>query len=317
MEDSPNEAIKNNVFGTYKTALAADKYGAKKFVLISTDKAVNPTNIMGASKRICEMIIQVFSHRSETEYVAVRFGNVLASNGSVVQLFKKQIAAGGPVTVTHRDIVRYFMTIPEAVSLVLQAGASTAGGEIFVLDMGQPVKIAELARNLISLSGYEPGVDIEIKYTGLRPGEKLYEEMLMKEEGLQSTENDRIHIGKPIEFDDDEFLKDLEELYQAAYAETDHMKKIVKKIVPTYHLRESDVIRDEKIQAGWKKDFQDASSNLPEAFMNRGVADIEVSNTDAVEKEKQIVNQYQVYMIEDMKRAEGRRRSQVSGKSGR
>lgn len=317
MEDSPNEAIKNNVFGTYKTALAADKYGAKKFVLISTDKAVNPTNIMGASKRICEMIIQVFSHRSETEYVAVRFGNVLASNGSVVQLFKKQIAAGGPVTVTHRDIVRYFMTIPEAVSLVLQAGASAAGGEIFVLDMGQPVKIAELARNLISLSGYEPGVDIEIKYTGLRPGEKLYEEMLMKEEGLQSTENDRIHIGKPIEFDDDEFLKDLEELYQAAYAETDHMKKIVKKIVPTYHLRESDVIRDEKIQAEWKKDFQDSSSNLPEAFMNRGVADIEVSNTDAVEKEKQIVNQYQVYMIEDLKRAEGRRRSQVSGKSGR
>ena len=227
MEDSPNEAIKNNVFGTYKTAFAADKYGTKKFVLISTDKAVNPTNIMGASKRMGEMIIQVFNHRSETEYVAVRFGNVLESNGSVVPLFKKQIAAGGPVTVTHPDIVRYFMMIPEAVSLVLQAGASAKGGEIFVLDMGQPMKIADLARNLIHLSGYEAGVDIEIKYTGLRPGEKLYEEMLMEEEGLQSTENDRIHIGKPIEFDEEEFLKDLEELYQAAYAETDHMKRIV------------------------------------------------------------------------------------------
>lgn len=314
MEDSPNEAIKNNVFGTYKTALAADKYGAEKFVLISTDKAVNPTNIMGASKRMCEMIIQVFSNRSETEYVAVRFGNVLESNGSVVPLFKKQIAAGGPVTVTHPDIVRYFMTIPEAVSLVLQAGASAEGGEIFVLDMGQPMKIAELARNLISLSGYEPDTDIEIKYTGLRPGEKLYEEMLMEEEGLQSTENDRIHIGKPIEFDEEEFLKDLEELYQAAYAETDHMKKIVKKIVPTYHLKESDIIRDEKIQAGWKKDFQDASSNLPEAFLNRGVADVEVGSQNMAEKEKKTVNRYQVYMIDDLKKQEGKRRIQAGGK---
>lgn len=280
MEDSPNEAIKNNVFGTYKVALAADKYNAKKFVLISTDKAVNPTNIMGASKRICEMIIQVFNNRSDTEYVAVRFGNVLGSNGSVIPLFKKQIAAGGPVTVTHPDIVRYFMTIPEAVSLVLQAGASAAGGEIFVLDMGQPVKIAELAKNLIQLSGYEVDVDIAIQYTGLRPGEKLYEEMLMKEEGLQSTENDQIYIGKPIEFDENQFLKDLEELYQAAYAETDHMKKIVKRIVPTYKLRNADIIRDKKIQDGWKE-FRDSSSNLPEAFMNRGIADIDVQTQDS------------------------------------
>nr|WP_305181944.1 nucleoside-diphosphate sugar epimerase/dehydratase [uncultured Schaedlerella sp.] len=276
MEDSPNEAIKNNVFGTYKVALAADKYGTKKFVLISTDKAVNPTNIMGASKRICEMIIQVFNNRSETEYVAVRFGNVLGSNGSVIPLFKKQIAAGGPVTVTHPDIVRYFMTIPEAVSLVLQAGVNAEGGEIFVLDMGQPVKIAELAQNLIRLSGFEVDTDIKIKYTGLRPGEKLYEEILMDEEGLQSTENERIHIGRPIEFDEEEFLKDLEELYQSAYAETDHMKKIVKKIVPTYHLRKSDIVRDQRIQAEWKKEFQDTSSKLPDAFLNRGIADVDV-----------------------------------------
>lgn len=285
MEDSPNEAIKNNVFGTYKVALAADKYRVSKFVLISTDKAVNPTNIMGASKRMCEMIIQTFSNRSETEFVAVRFGNVLGSNGSVIPLFKKQIEAGGPVTVTHPDIIRYFMTIPEAVSLVLQAGASAKGGEIFVLDMGQPVKIADLAKNLIRLSGYKEGVDIEIKYTGLRPGEKLYEELLMEEEGLQSTENELIHIGRPIEFDEEEFLVDLEELYQAAYAETDHMKTIVKKIVPTYHLRKDDIIRDQQIQAGWKKDFPDASSNLPSAFLNRGIADIDVEQTRQHDKE--------------------------------
>lgn len=320
MEDSPNEAIKNNVFGTYKVALAADKYHTKKFVLISTDKAVNPTNIMGASKRICEMIIQVFSNRSDTEYVAVRFGNVLGSNGSVIPLFKKQIAAGGPVTVTHPDIVRYFMTIPEAVSLVLQAGASAEGGEIFVLDMGQPVKIADLARNLIQLSGYEAGVDIEIKYTGLRPGEKLYEELLMEEEGLRSTENERIHIGRPIEFDEEEFLKDLEELYQSAYAETDHMKKIVKKLVPTYNLRKADIIRDQKIQSEWKKDFQDCSSNLPDAFLNRGIADVDVNKKQTEQKKKenqqdQPENNYrQVYMIDDVKKAEPKRRAQAVGK---
>ena len=206
MEDSPNEAIKNNVFGTYKTARAADKYGVKKFVLISTDKAVNPTNIMGASKRMCEMIVQTFSKYSRTEYVIVRFGNVLGSNGSVIPLFKKQMEAGGPVTVTHPDIIRYFMTIPEAVSLVLQAGAYAHGGEIFVLDMGEPVKIADLAKNLIRLSGYTLGVNMEIKYTGLRPGEKLYEELLTKEEGLQKTANDLIFIGKPLEFDEVHFL---------------------------------------------------------------------------------------------------------------
>ena len=278
MEDSPNEAIKNNVFGTYKVALAADRYKTSKFVLISTDKAVNPTNIMGASKRMCEMIIQVFNNRSKTEYVAVRFGNVLGSNGSVIPLFRKQIEEGGPVTVTHPDIIRYFMTIPEAVSLVLQAGASAKGGEIFVLDMGKPVKIADLARNMIRLSGLKEGVDIEIKYTGLRPGEKLYEELLMEEEGLKGTENELIHIGRPLEFHEEEFLKDLEELYQEAYAETDQMKRIVKKIVPTYHLREADIIRDQKIQSGWKKDFQDTRTNLPTAFLNRGVADMDVAH---------------------------------------
>lgn len=282
MEDSPNEAIKNNVFGTYKVALAADKYGVSKFVLISTDKAVNPTNIMGASKRICEMIIQVFNNRSKTEYVAVRFGNVLGSNGSVIPLFKKQIEAGGPVTVTHPDIIRYFMTIPEAVSLVLQAGVDAKGGEIFVLDMGKPVKIVDLARNLIRLSGYKEGTDIEIAFTGLRPGEKLYEELLMAEEGLQSTENKLIHIGKPIEFDEDQFLKDLEQLYYAAYAETDQMKMIVKKMVPTYNLKETDIIRDQKIQSEWKKEFPDCQSKLPEKFMNRGVADIDVFNEENV-----------------------------------
>ena len=278
MEDSPNEAIKNNVFGTYKVALAADRYKTSKFVLISTDKAVNPTNIMGASKRMCEMIIQVFNNRSKTEYVAVRFGNVLGSNGSVIPLFRKQIEEGGPVTVTNPDIIRYFMTIPEAVSLVLQAGASAKGGEIFVLDMGKPVKIADLARNMIRLSGLKEGVDIEIKYTGLRPGEKLYEELLMEEEGLKGTENELIHIGRPLEFQEEEFLKDLEELYQEAYAETDQMKRIVKKIVPTYHLREADIIRDQKIQSGWKKDFQDTRTNLPTAFLNRGVADMDVAH---------------------------------------
>lgn len=267
METSPNEAIKNNAVGTYKTAYAAMIYGCQRFVLISTDKAVNPTNIMGASKRICEMIIQSFDRmikegkadkmpmlytHSETEhdilnqirqkrfiprteYVAVRFGNVLGSNGSVIPLFKKQIAEGGPVTVTHPDIIRYFMTIPEAVSLVLSAGTDAQGGEIFVLDMGSPVKIDTLARNLIRLSGHKPDVDIKIEYTGLRPGEKLYEEKLMAEEGLKKTKNKLIHIGCPIPFDSEEFLKELSVLMKAAYDNDPHIREMVEEIVPTYH----------------------------------------------------------------------------------
>lgn len=265
MENSPNEAIKNNVVGTYNTAFAALKYHAKKFVLISTDKAVNPTNIMGASKRICEMIIQSFdqvikedkfdilpyldlykgpSYLKElkddknsynTQFVAVRFGNVLGSNGSVIPLFKKQIEDGGPVTVTHPDIVRYFMTIPEAVSLVLEAGTYAKGGEIFVLDMGEPVKIDTLARNLIKLSGYEPDVDIKVEYTGLRPGEKMYEEKLMDEEGIKKTENDLIHIGKPIKFDLEEFLILLKEISYLSRANSDEIYGFVKKIVRTYN----------------------------------------------------------------------------------
>ncbi len=234
MEDSPNEAIKNNVFGTYKTAKAADKYGAKRFVLISTDKAVNPTNIMGASKRMCEMVIQMMNAKSKTDFVAVRFGNVLGSNGSVIPLFKKQIEQGGPVTVTHPDIIRYFMTIPEAVSLVLQAGAYAKGGEIFILDMGEPVKILDLAKNLIRLSGYKPGEDIAITFTGLRPGEKLYEELLMDEEGMQDTPNKLIHIGKPIAFDTKEFSEQLDRLYEVANLDSEAIRGEVKKIVPTY-----------------------------------------------------------------------------------
>ncbi len=235
MEDSPTEAIKNNVFGTFKTAMAAANYGTQKFVLISTDKAVNPTNIMGASKRICEMIVQTFNKHYDTEFVAVRFGNVLGSNGSVIPLFKKQIAAGGPVTVTDPNIIRYFMTISEAVSLVLQAGAFAKGGEIFVLDMGEPVKILDLAENLIKLSGYKVGEDIKIEFTGLRPGEKLYEEMLMDEEGLQDTANRMIHIGKPIEMDEMRFFSQLEKLNTAAKEESPQIRDIVKEIVETYH----------------------------------------------------------------------------------
>lgn len=238
MEDSPNEAIKNNVFGTYKTASAAGKHGVERFVLISTDKAVNPTNIMGASKRMCEMIVQTLDKFYPTEFVAVRFGNVLGSNGSVIPLFKKQIAEGGPVTVTHPDIIRYFMTIPEAVSLVLQAGAYAKGGEIFVLDMGEPVKIADLAKNLIRLSGFKVGEDIEIQYTGLRPGEKLYEELLMDEEGLQATDNNLIHIGKPIDMDEALFMRQLKELKAAAEKDSKAIRQMVKEIVPTYVMRE-------------------------------------------------------------------------------
>ena len=235
MEDSPNEAIKNNVIGTYKTATAAAAWGVKKFVLISTDKAVNPTNIMGASKRLCEMVVQMMDRQSpNTCFVAVRFGNVLGSNGSVIPLFKKQIAEGGPVTVTDRRIIRYFMTIPEAVSLVLQASYYAAGGEIFVLEMGEPVKIDDMARNLIRLSGFTPDVDIKIVYTGLRPGEKLYEEMLMNEEGLRETENKLIHIGNPIEMDDDWFRDMLHRLDEASKSESDDIRTLVSQAVPTY-----------------------------------------------------------------------------------
>ena len=267
MEDSPCESIKNNVIGTYKTAYAAMMNGCQRFVLISTDKAVNPTNIMGASKRLCEMIVQSFdrmvkekipeklpilyAHADDedgamvkkqilsgdihTEFVAVRFGNVLGSNGSVIPLFKKQIAAGGPVTVTHPDIIRYFMTIPEAVSLVLQAGTYARGGEIFVLDMGSPVKIDTLARNLIKLSGLKPDVDIQVEYTGLRPGEKLYEEKLMAEEGLKKTPNSLIHVGCPIPFETDVFLEQMQSLMEAAYTNDEHIREKVAEIVTTYH----------------------------------------------------------------------------------
>ena len=240
METSPNEAVKNNVSGTLKVADAAGRNGAKRFILISTDKAVNPTNIMGATKRICEMIIQAMDKKYATDYVAVRFGNVLGSNGSVIPLFRKQIEEGGPVTVTHKDIVRYFMTIPEAVSLVLQAGAYAKGGEIFVLDMGEPVKIYDLAVNIIKLSGLTPGKDIEIKITGLRPGEKLYEERLMEEEGLQKTANEMISIGKPIEFDETVLFEKLQELYVEAYNETEKMKELVHELVPTYKIDKRD-----------------------------------------------------------------------------
>ena len=237
MENNPEEAVKNNVFGTLKLAEVADKYRVKNFVQISTDKAVNPTNIMGASKRICEMIIQMMGRRSQyTNFVAVRFGNVLGSNGSVIPLFKEQIRSGGPVTVTHPDIIRYFMTIPEAVSLVLTAGSLAKGGEIFILDMGEPVKIKVLAENLIRLSGFKPDEDIKIEYTGLRPGEKLYEELLLNEEGITKTDNKKIYIGKPIEFDNDMFLKNLSKLYVAAHRnQADRVEQLIADTVPTFH----------------------------------------------------------------------------------
>ena len=243
MEVSPLEAIKNNVFGTYNVANCADKYGTKKMILISTDKAVNPTNIMGATKRLCEMIIQVKNKNSKTEYAAVRFGNVLGSNGSVVPLFKKQIAEGGPVTVTHRDIIRYFMTIPEAAQLVLQAMSYAAGGEIFVLDMGEPVKIYDLAVSLIKLSGYEPEVDIPIIFTGLRPGEKLYEELLMKEEGLQKTENQKIYIGELTDLDEKDILQKLSKLKTLIDNENtpiQEIKQTMHEVVPTYVLKKTE-----------------------------------------------------------------------------
>ena len=238
MEYSPCEAIKNNVFGTMNVASEANRSGVKRMVLISTDKAVRPTNIMGASKRICEMVIQTYNQRSKTEYVAVRFGNVLGSNGIVVPLFKQQIREGGPVTVTHPDIIRYFMTIPEAVSLVLQAGAYAQGGEIFILDMGEPVKILDLAENMIRLSGLVPGEDIEIKFTGLRPGEKLYEELLIDDDNKKETANKRIFIGQPIKIDEAEFDEKMKELEKATFSEDENIRQVVKKLVPEYTIQQ-------------------------------------------------------------------------------
>ncbi len=235
MEDSPKEAVKNNVYGTFNLAKTADKYGVKRFVMISTDKAVNPTNVMGATKRVCEMIVQSFNKKSNTDFVAVRFGNVLGSNGSVIPLFKEQIESGGPVTVTHPDIIRYFMLIPEAVSLVLQAGANAKGGEIFILDMGSPVKIRELAENLIRLSGHIPGEDIEIKYTGLRDGEKLYEELLISEEGIQKTESNLIYVARPMEFDSEKLFLRLDEMKKdIETASNKEIVDVIKELVPTF-----------------------------------------------------------------------------------
>ncbi len=257
METSPNEAIKNNCLGTLNLAKLADIYGVKRFVMISTDKAVRPTNVMGATKRICEMIVQTYNNRSETEFVAVRFGNVLGSNGSVIPLFLKQIEAGGPVTLTHREITRFFMTIPEAVSLVLTAGLMAKGGEIFVLDMGEPVKIYDLACNLIRMKGYEPEKDIRIEVVGLRPGEKLYEELLMDEEGLQETANKKIHIGKPIEIDEDKFLAELDRLILKAEDNMADIRRDIKNICPTYQSRELEGTTSRNTYAGTIRDTVD------------------------------------------------------------
>ena len=251
MEASPFEAIKNNVFGTYNTALAADKYGVRRFILISTDKAVNPTNVMGASKRMCEMIVQMMNEKSKTEYVAVRFGNVLGSAGSVIPLFRRQIAEGGPVTVTDKRIIRYFMTIPEAVQLIFQAGAYAKGGEIFVLDMGEPVRIDDLARNMIRLSGFEPDVDIPVVYTGLRPGEKLYEELLLSGEGMDKTDNDLIYIGHEIPFDFDVFEEQLDQFrrLKESYGTNEILRQIIREVVPTYHEPQDDITAKEAASA--------------------------------------------------------------------
>jgi FlaA1/EpsC-like NDP-sugar epimerase len=243
MESNPKEAVKNNVFGTLNVAQMADKFGVSKFVLISTDKAVNPTNIMGATKRLCEMIVQSIDKESKTEFAAVRFGNVLGSNGSVIPLFKKQIAQGGPVTLTHEDIIRYFMSIPEATQLVLQAGAMAKGGEIFILDMGEPVKIIDLAKDLIRLSGFEPDVDIAIKITGLRPGEKLYEELLLDEEGVSKTVHEKIFVGKPIFTDYEKILKHINTLDEGIRTPNANLKHIMGRIVKTYKVYEEESVR--------------------------------------------------------------------------
>jgi FlaA1/EpsC-like NDP-sugar epimerase len=258
MEHSACESVKNNVMGTYNTADMSEKYGVKKFILISTDKAVNPTNVMGASKRMCEMVVQCRTD-SATSFAAVRFGNVLGSNGLVIPLFRRQIAAGGPVTITDKRIIRYFMTIPEAVSLVLQAGAYAKGGQIFVLDMGEPVKIYDLAYNLIKLSGYEPNVDIEIKCTGLRPGEKLFEERLMAEEGLQKTANGLINIAQPIPVNEEMFWETLKSLDEEAHNESEKMKEWVKELVPTYTIDKRESAATQFLRMSQEKETQNQS----------------------------------------------------------
>ena len=263
MEDSPNEAVKNNIFGTLNTARAADRYGAEVFVLISTDKAVNPTNVMGASKRVCEMIVQVMGQRSKTRFAAVRFGNVLCSNGSVIPLFKAQIERGGPVTVTHRDIIRYFMTIPEAVALVLQTCCYAKDGEVFVLDMGEPVRIDDLARNMIRLSGFEPDVDIPVVYTGLRPGEKLFEELLMNDEGLERTANELIFIGHFNDFDRDVLMEQLDDLAEASSHNSSEIRTLLQRIVPTYRPAEAEPVQKMPVNTQSKQETEEKAGRKP------------------------------------------------------